>query len=377
MTNYNTIEGEEPNNPPPPPTTIQILFGVFWAFSKGFADSLRGAIDLFTLDHKRLGNKEKLLPQRDIDKDLNFSRDSPSKDIVNLAKKRALERREREKQKELEKPAKKEPRILERTLKCCILNGFVFWASIILFQNVVLPAVRLMVNIFTIGSSDTIWQYTEPVLSFAFNTLWVLPFFLLSKIVNAIWFQDIADLAFQSSDGKAIVNLSISIMLADTVFSIVVECLFLLQAKVISMLPIEAIASMCNLAHQCLLHSLYSFEYKWFSQGLELHKRLESIETNWPYFIGFGLPLAMLTSLPSSQIVAGCVFSIAFPLFIVAGHQGTVIASTGVPRLNIFAPTLQVTNLLFFRTLHRRAPAPAHKTAASHHTTKHSVKFQD
>ena len=34
-----------------------------------------------------------------------FFRDSPSKDIVNLAKKRALERREREKQKELEKPA--------------------------------------------------------------------------------------------------------------------------------------------------------------------------------------------------------------------------------------------------------------------------------
>ena len=74
MTNYSTIEGEEPNSPSPPPTTIQILFGVFWAFSKGFADSLRGAIDLFTLDHKRLGNKEKLLPQRDIDKDLNFSR---------------------------------------------------------------------------------------------------------------------------------------------------------------------------------------------------------------------------------------------------------------------------------------------------------------
>eukprot|EP00088_Acartia_fossae_P032624 TRINITY_DN3338_c0_g2_i2.p1 TRINITY_DN3338_c0_g2~~TRINITY_DN3338_c0_g2_i2.p1 ORF type:complete len:316 (+),score=21.63 TRINITY_DN3338_c0_g2_i2:412-1359(+) len=301
-------------------------------------------------------NKEKILPQRDIDRDLNLSRDSPSREIVNnLAKKRALERREREKQRENETPRKKEPRILERTLKCIVLNGLVFWLSIFLFQSVVLPCVKLAVDIFTVGSSDALWTYTEPVLSFAFNTLWVLPFFLLSKIVNAIWFQDIADLAFQSTDGRTLVNLSISVMLADTVISILIEVFFLVQAKIVSLFPIEVVGHTCNFVHQCLLHSLYSFEYKWFSQGIELHKRLDYIEINWPYFLGFGLPLAVLTSLPSSQIYAGCVFSIAFPLFIVAGSQGSVVSSPGMPRLNIFAPTLQITNLLFAKTI-QRAP---------------------
>lgn len=37
--------------------------------------------------------------------------------------------------------------------------------------------------------------------------------------------------------------------------------------------------------------------------GLPVHKRVSHIEHNWPYFVGFGLPLALLTSLPSSFFV--------------------------------------------------------------------------
>ena len=37
--------------------------------------------------------------------------------------------------------------------------------------------------------------------------------------------------------------------------------------------------------------------------GWEVHKRLSYIECNWPYFVGFGLPLAITTSLPTSFIV--------------------------------------------------------------------------
>jgi hypothetical protein len=38
-----------------------------------------------------------------------------------------------------------EPLILERTVKCCLLNGAVFWTSILIFENLVLPALQMVV----------------------------------------------------------------------------------------------------------------------------------------------------------------------------------------------------------------------------------------
>ena len=35
-------------------TTFEIVRNGLWAFAKGFADSLRGAVDLFLLDYRRV-----------------------------------------------------------------------------------------------------------------------------------------------------------------------------------------------------------------------------------------------------------------------------------------------------------------------------------
>ena len=154
----------------------------------------------------------------------------------------------------------------------------------------------------------------------------------------------------RTSRNRARMMSSISVMIADTVFSLVVESIFLVQGKLCSFLPIELVGQTVNLFHLCLLNSLYCFEYKWFSQGLELHRRLAYIEQNWPYFLGFGLPLAILTSMPDSLIVSGCVFSILFPLFIVSGNQAQVVMSEHDITVNIFHPTIFISNWIFSKT---------------------------
>ena len=37
--------------------------------------------------------------------------------------------------------------------------------------------------------------------------------------------------------------------------------------------------------------------------GWIVHQRVAFIEKNWPYFLGFGLPLAVVTALPNSLVI--------------------------------------------------------------------------
>ncbi len=325
---------------------------VLYAFCKGLADSLKFT-DIFHLDSIEQTRQYEKLMEKDLKKDrlLHRRSESPSPSSSdNLAKKRALEKRAGSGKST--NNGSKEPKIMERTLKCCMLNGCFFWFSIFIFESFLMPFLHWLVITF-LGQSagDGLWDNVVPVLSVTFATLWILPFYLLSKVVNAIWFADIADSAFRKT-GRPRMMTSFSVSIADTVFTVVVESIFLVQSKLFSMcIPIGAISKVIEIFHLCLINALYSFEYKWYNQGLELHKRLSFIECHWPYFLGFGLPLAIITSYPESLVVSGCVFAILFPLFLVSGNQGQVTTTYEDVTIRIFNPTIFLSNMIFSRTL--------------------------
>ena len=76
---------------------------------------------------------------------------------------------------------------------------------------------------------------------------------------------------------------------------------------------------------------------------------------NFSSNLGFGLPLAIITSYPESQVVSGCGFSILFPLFLISGNQAQVVVTYQDVTMRIFNPTIALSNLIFSRTL---APSP-------------------
>ncbi|KAI4462749.1 p53 induced protein [Holotrichia oblita] len=315
------------------------------AVGRGFFDSFKGIRTLFTMDKEM--------------NDRMLSRLSPShtttpirrrtSDIQDNTPVRALKKHE-------------ESKVLSRTIQCCFFNGGTFLFSIILFEYGLLPFINFVLQ-FIFGKESfmgkIVWSWIEPMLSIIFKTIWVLPLFVLSKIVNCLWFQDIADTAYRYSRGRPQFMLSLSKLLADLIFSIVVQALFLVQAMLVEYIPIFWVGYCLSVIHMSLLYSLYAFEYKWINMGWELHHRLSYIETNWPYFIGFGLPLTIFTQIPESCIISACIFSITFPIFIISANEASPITGICDYPMHLFSPVIKVSNFMLNRTIGTKKPMAA------------------
>ncbi|XP_065579192.1 etoposide-induced protein 2.4 homolog isoform X2 [Artemia franciscana] len=246
------------------------------------------------------------------------------------------------------------PHILKSTLMTCLLNGGVFWLSRILFYYILLPTIQQLTSAMLSSSqADTVSGYINPILSLVFSALWVVPIFFLSRLLNCLWFQDIADASYHVRQGNPKVIPNFSRWTADFLLSILTQALFLIQALLIAKLPIKGVGWLASQLHMSFLYALYSFEYRWFNIGWELPRRLGHIENNWPYYTGFGLPLTILTTLPESYFDRGCLFSILFPIFIISANEARPIANKSSIQLNLFAPVVSITDLFFKKTLGR------------------------
>lgn len=83
----------------------------------------------------------------------------------------------------------RDQKMLQRIFQCCTLNGGIFCLSIVIFEYVILPALGSIMSIAFGNLNEDIWLWTRSLLSWTFGAVWVLPIFLLSKIINSLWFQ--------------------------------------------------------------------------------------------------------------------------------------------------------------------------------------------
>jgi hypothetical protein len=67
-----------------------------------------------------------------------------------------------------------------------------FLLSLIFYNYVFLPTLRFfIVKIFGEFNSDinSVWSTIESILYFLFQSVWIVPFFAVSKIINNLYFQ--------------------------------------------------------------------------------------------------------------------------------------------------------------------------------------------
>uniref|UniRef100_A0A1I8GM86 phenylalanine 4-monooxygenase n=1 Tax=Macrostomum lignano TaxID=282301 RepID=A0A1I8GM86_9PLAT len=196
-------------------------------------------------------------------------------------------------------------------------NAVVLGCSVLVFNLMVLPVLLWTADRF---QGPWVSDYLVPIITWLFNALWILPVVVVLEVVNYFSFKDVGQLVYivakreqRTGDGKRIGK-----VLADQAYGLLVELLFLCQAKLARQIPVPLVSELLYLCHMCLLYSLYVFDYRWSSRGMVFQSRAMYIEHHWPYFLAFGLPMALITWLSPWYGLSICFLSICYPICIVS-----------------------------------------------------------
>ena len=278
-----------------------------------------------------------------------------------------------------------------RVAQCLLLNGGIFLSSVLLADYVLTPAFHWLLDVDADAVLSISWlpSTLSSLLLSVFYLVWVYPLYAISFLLNAIWYQDIADQAFLTRGHKqhtpAFSFTRWIAAMSEELYRLLLVTLFLLQLSLVSLLPYVGPA--LSVLHLCWLYSLYSFEYKWALQGWRLETRLDFFERRWSYFAGFGCPAALLGVL-FPRLIASGVFAMAFPMFIIlaviakplplpassaAPTHGSLssAASASAPfRLPIFHFAKRA-NLALLKQIKQTAPSPASSNSRAAGSTAH------
>nr|CDJ82308.1 Etoposide-induced 2.4 domain containing protein [Haemonchus contortus] len=158
----------------------------------------------------------------------------------------------------------------------------------------------------------------------------VLPIFLFTRIVLALWFSDIAGACLRTLNLDPPPSVEFSTALSDVLVSLLLGCVFLAQGLLVSYLPLPSfLCSIISFIHLSLLNSMYSFEYFWSSRSVLLHKRIERLESN-------------------NFLLNGSVFGTFFPLLIISSYKASWERPKDLrrhtPVISIFTPSRLVTD---------------------------------
>ncbi|GMH43102.1 hypothetical protein BSKO_11024 [Bryopsis sp. KO-2023] len=269
----------------------------------------------------------------------------------------------------------REGEIFKKCTRSALLNGVVFYGSLLWAERVLNPLVTALVSggMRDVAGERAIGATTGAIL-WTYDMFWMFPIYLISFLVSVVWSQDVAELALevrevdlrnaerkrnrsgdspsdsQKNPGKTHGDLSKqpngktrSPALLDVYFeklcTMVVLYVFWMEVQVVGCLPV--VGPSLELLFTAWLMAFYCFDYAWSINGVALERRIATFENNWAFFWGFGTPLALLinfTSFYTSAMLSGGLFPISvliacgIELADIEGFDKTVGVEGGVDR---------------------------------------------
>ncbi|CAG8556633.1 19966_t:CDS:10, partial [Cetraspora pellucida] len=171
--------------------------------------------------------------------------------------------------------------------------------------------------------SPLITSILDTIVALTYQLLWVYPIFVLSFVLNAMWYQEIADRAYRLYHGRPPINSNRTYpralkVIADEIYRALLFMNYLMVATIVYVIPV--IGPIMSFMYFCWIYAYYSFEYKWINQGWSLEQRIGYFEERWSYFAGFGFMFTVITFFVDQFLSAG-VFALLFPLYIIMANN--------------------------------------------------------
>jgi len=262
-------------------------------------------------------------------------------------------------------------RVLKKTWQCFLLNGCIFLGSIVILQQVVIPILQWILGAPSQGPAGPSHQgfsgHLQNFIIAVCYVCWLYPLYIISFVLNCLWYNEIAVHAFGTLDqkgsgsdgepkspGKAKVSKaprsksssaldSVMLGISEQIYSVIMLSAFFVEVSAVSLIPY--VGQVLKFILMSWLYAYYCFDYKWGLRRWSLEKRLFFFETNWAFFAGFGSP-CVLATFAFSPLVGGGVMAVVFPLFVLVatGSKPEEAVSacvggnkeSGLPRLQIF-----------------------------------------
>lgn len=202
--------------------------------------------------------------------------------------------------------------------QCLLLNGLIFLGSIYVFHNIVSYILGWgLSSLFHPDSNERTVERIQNWIEWIYFVLWIIPMYVLSFVLNTLWYQDIARESMkvfpQSSSASSSSSSSITITseIVQMIFRSLFNLIFLLYLCVLYRWRwIYAL-------HLGWLVAYNSFEYRWISEKKSFDEKINIFEKGYIYFLSFGLPLSLFAVQFPSVVESGLI-SLVLPLLIMS-----------------------------------------------------------
>ncbi len=201
----------------------------------------------------------------------------------------------------------------------CKLNGLIFLTVSFYLHYIFKPILYWLTDHFIITSIQFIFNFLiSNIFDLVIIYLWSISvvflyfsfqIFILRERKNAKTKKNRIILAYRFVK-KLIVNM------ADVLIVFCFETVLFTQSLLMCFIPVNWLRQLFFHVHFSYLLSFLVFNFKWTLMSWNLNTRISFMESRISYFLGFGLVISIIISLPDSFIYSAVLSSFLFPIFL-------------------------------------------------------------